>query len=95
MTEYLQYFPKPFLEDVVQGRCLPFVGAGFSRNARTPHGKTMPDWDGLGRAIADALPEYQYTTALEALSAYAHEYTRAKLVESIAVQSRVGPSKAL
>ena len=83
MTEYLQYFPKPFLEDVVQGRCLPFIGAGFSRNAQIPPGKVMPDWDGLGRAVADALPEYQYTTALEALSAYAHEYSRTKLVESI------------
>jgi hypothetical protein len=41
----------------------------------------MLDWNGLGRKAADALPEYQYTTALEALSGYSHEYSRVKLVE--------------
>ena len=83
MTEYLQYFPKPFLEDVIQSRCLPFIGAGFSLNALTPVGVKMPDWDALGRQVAAALPVYQYTTALEALSAYSHEYSRAKLVETL------------
>jgi hypothetical protein len=66
---------------MVQGRCLPFVGAGFSLNARIPRGKKMLDWDGLGKKVAGALPEYQYTTALEALSAYSHEFSRVKLVE--------------
>lgn len=41
----------------------------------------MLDWDGLGKQVAAALPEYQYTTALEALSAYSHEFSRVKLVE--------------
>lgn len=81
MPDYLSHFPEPFLEDIVQGRCLPFVGAGFSLNAKIPSGKKMLDWDGLGKKIATSLPEYQYTTALEALSTYAHEYSRVKLVE--------------
>lgn len=81
MPEYIQHFPPPFLEDIVRGRCLPFVGAGFSLNAKIPRGKKMLDWDGLGKAVASALPDYQYTTALEALSAYSHEYSRVKLVE--------------
>ncbi|MCW2957194.1 MAG: putative rane protein [Thermoleophilia bacterium] len=81
MADYLPSFPKPFLQDLVQGRCLPFIGAGFSLNAAVPAGKKMLDWDGLGRKAAEALPEYQYTTALEALSAYTHEYSRVKLVE--------------
>lgn len=81
MADYLDVFPKPFLQDLVEGRCLPFIGAGFSLNAVVPTGKKMLDWEGLGRRAADALPEYQYTTALEALSAYAHEYSRVKLVE--------------
>src|SRR5690606_10918523 len=55
--------------------------AGFSLNAKVPAGKKMLDWDGLGRRAAKALPECQYTTALEALSAYTHEYSRVKLVE--------------
>lgn len=81
MPDYLSHFPEPFLEDMVQGRCLPFVGAGFSLNAKIPKGKKMLDWDGLGRKVAAALPEYQYTSAVEALSAYSHEFTRVKLVE--------------
>ncbi|MES2683481.1 MAG: SIR2 family protein [Pseudomonadota bacterium] len=84
MADYLPHFPAPFLEDMVQGRCLPFVGAGFSLNAKLPAGKKMLDWDGLGKAVAKTLPEYQYTTALEALSAYAHEFSRVKLVEFLA-----------
>ena len=81
MPDYLEHFPEPFLEDMVQGRCLPFVGAGFSLNAKIPAGKKMLDWDGLGKKVATMLPDYQYTTPLEALSAYAHEFSRAKLVE--------------
>lgn len=81
MTDYLDYFPEPFLEDMVQGRCLPFVGAGFSLNAKIPAGKKMLDWAGLGKKVAATLREYQYTTPLEALSAYAHEFSRVKLVE--------------
>jgi hypothetical protein len=81
MTEYVRHFPVPFLDDIVRGRCLPFVGAGFSLNAKVPRGKKMLDWDGLGKQVAGALPEYQYTTALEALSAYSHEFSRVKLVE--------------
>ncbi|MPQ98385.1 SIR2 family protein [Modestobacter sp. I12A-02628] len=84
MTEYLEFFPAPFLEDLVQGRCLPFIGAGFSVNATLPPGKKMPDWDSLGRAIAAALPDYEYSNALEGLSAYSHEFSRVKLVEAIA-----------
>lgn len=96
MSEYLKFFPKPFLEDLVQGRCLPFVGAGFSLNASVPAGKKMLDWEGLGRSAADALPEYQYTTALEALSAYTHEYSRVKLVEFMSgalLVSSIQPSR--
>ena len=84
MADYLSHFPEPFLEDMVQGRCLPFIGAGFSLNAKIPAGKKMLDWDGLGKKVAATLPEYQYTTPLEALSAYAHEFSRVKLVEFLA-----------
>ena len=81
MPEYLQYFPAPFLEDLVQGRCLPIVGSGMSLNAKLPAGKKMLHWEGVGRKIAGLLPEYRYTTALEALSTYEHEFSRATLVE--------------
>jgi len=97
MSEYLSFFPEPFLDDMVHGRCLPFVGAGFSLNAKVPRGKKMPDWDGLGKKVAEALPEYQYTSAVEALSAYSHEFTRVKLVEFLSSALLIGsiqPAKA-
>ena len=81
MSEYLDSFPAPFLEDLVAGRCIPFVGAGLSLNADLPAGKEMRDWDGVGRFVAESLPDYQYTTALEALSSYDYQFHRAKLVE--------------
>jgi len=96
LAEYINFFPIPFLEDLVQGRCLPFIGAGFSLNAKIPAGKKMLDWDGLGKKVATSLPEYQYTTAIEALSAYAHEYSRVKLVEflsSALLVTSIQPSK--
>lgn len=43
----------------------------------------MPSWDELGRSVAVALPDYEYTNALESLSAYSHEYSRVKLVEAL------------
>ena len=66
---------------MVRGKVLPFVGAGFSLNAKLPRGKKMLDWDGLGKRAAESLQEYQYTTALDALSAYSQEFSRVKLVE--------------
>jgi len=65
----------------VQGSCLPFIGAGLSLNAKLPPWQEDAGLGGLGRKAADALPEYQYTTALAALSGYAHAYSRVKLVE--------------
>ena len=32
----LRHFPSPILDDLVQGRWLPVVGAGMWLNARTP-----------------------------------------------------------
>ncbi len=47
---YLKHLPKPLVEDLLAGRWLPIVGAGFSRNARVPRGKKMPLWNDLGKA---------------------------------------------
>ncbi|MBN1932515.1 MAG: SIR2 family protein [Desulfobacterales bacterium] len=83
MPKYVKYFPKPFLDDLVEGRCVPFVGAGFSKNATIPQGKTIPLWDDLGRAFAKEIQGYDYSGAIDALSAFEHEYARPKLVEKL------------
>lgn len=83
LVNYLEFFPALFLDDLVRGHCVPFVGAGLSRNAELPAGRKMPDWDGLGRLLAAAMPGYEYAGALDAISAYAHEYSRASLIGKI------------
>ena len=81
--KYIKYFPKPFLEDLVNGKTIPIIGAGFSKNAEIPANKKMLAWDELGRAIAGEIVDYKYTNAIDAISAYCHEYSRTKLVEKL------------
>jgi hypothetical protein len=83
LPDYLRYFPTPFLEDLVKDRCLPFVGARMSLNAILPEGENAPDWQGAGKSIASKLPDYEYTTPVEALSTYEQLYQRSKLVEAL------------
>lgn len=82
--KYISHFPKPLLDDLIAGRWLPVVGAGMSRNAVVPAGKVVPLWEDLGKELAADMPEYPYSGALDAISAYSHEYGRAKLVERLA-----------
>jgi len=83
VTKILDEFPGPLLDDIVEGRCVPIIGAGFSLNASLPAGQKMPDWNTLGGKIAEAMPGYTYTTPIDALSAYEHEFGRTKLVEAL------------
>jgi uncharacterized protein YutE (UPF0331/DUF86 family) len=94
--KYIEHFPKPFLEDLVNGKTIPIVGAGFSKNADIPKNKTMLAWDELGKAIADEIEDYKYSNAIDAISAYCHEYSRTKLVEkltSLLLVNSVKPGK--
>ena len=81
--KYINKFPQPFLEDLATNRCIPFIGAGFSKNAELPPGDFMPDWEQLGKDIAALIPGYQYNGALDAISAYSYEYSRTKLIEKL------------
>ncbi|MDE7178730.1 MAG: SIR2 family protein [Lachnospiraceae bacterium] len=79
---YLPSIPKPLLNDFITGRVIPFVGAGFSKNADIPMGLSMPDWNELGKLVANEIPDYEYdNNAIDALSYYEDLYSRAKLVE--------------
>lgn len=79
---YLSSIPKPLLNDFITGRVIPFVGAGFSKNADIPVGLSMPDWNELGKLAANEIPDYDYdNNAIDTLSYYEDLYSRAKLVE--------------
>lgn len=77
--------PAPLIDDIVRGRCLPIVGAGLSRNAVLPAGSVMPLWPDLGRELAKGLTGFPSGDgpALEAISAYAHEFGRIRLVDEL------------
>lgn len=92
--KYLDKFPKPFLEDIINNRCIPIIGAGFSKNADLPKNKRMPVWDELGKNIADLIPDFKFNNALDALSAYEHEFSRTNLVEKLTDLLHVNSAKA-
>jgi hypothetical protein len=82
-AKYLPYFPKPLLDDLVRGRWLPVIGAGMSLNAVLPPGIKMPLWGDLSKALADELTDYSPTGVLDSISAYEHEFGRARLIERL------------
>lgn len=82
-AKYISRFPKPVLDDLVNGKWLPVIGAGMSLNAVTPKGKKMPLWNDLSKALTDQLSDYSPSTVLDGLSAYEHEFDRARLVERL------------
>jgi hypothetical protein len=82
-NKYLHLIPKPLLDDLVKGRWLPVVGAGMSLNATLPPGMRMPLWGDLGKALADELTDYSPSGVLDGISAYEHEFGRARLIERL------------
>ncbi len=86
--KYLKHFPEPLLEELFDGRWLPIVGAGMSRNAILPDDGKMPLWDELGRSLA-GVTGYSYVNALDAMSAYEHIFERRELIKRLALELRV------
>lgn len=92
-TKFINYFPKPLLSDLIEGHWLPVVGAGLSRNAKVPVGKIMPLWEDMGRALANEMSDYPYSGALDAISAYSHEYSRTRLIERLSGLLLIGQAR--
>lgn len=89
--KYIPLIPKPLLKDFVNSRVIPFVGAGFSKNADIPMGLSMPDWNEIGKLAAAEIADYKYdNNAIEALSYYEDLYSRAKLVEFLMKELHFG-----
>ena len=93
-TKYLDRLPKPLLDDLVNGRWLPIVGAGLSRNAVLPSGRTVPLWGELGESLAEDMLDYEYDNdPIDAVSAYAHEFGRPKLIETLSDALSIGAAQ--
>lgn len=79
--KYIKDVPKTLLDDFINNRVVPMVGAGFSKNAILPQGHTMPDWNHLGKIIGEYIPNYEFTNAIDALSLFESQFSRVKLIE--------------
>ena len=80
--KYLNSIPKPLLIDFLNNRVIPFVGAGFSKNADIPEGLSMPDWWELGELAAQEIQGYKYENdPIDALSYFEDLFSRSKLIE--------------
>ena len=89
--KYIRYLPKPLLNDFVNNRVIPFVGAGFSKNADIPDDIVMSDWNELGKKVSSELPDYQNEgNAIDAFSYYEVLYSRPKLVEFLLRELHIG-----
>jgi hypothetical protein len=83
MKKYLDYIPIPLLKDIIENRCVPIIGAGFSRNAELPREFQMPDWNNLGQYFASQIKGYPYRNSIDAISAFCHEFGRPVVVEQL------------
>ena len=75
--------PYPLLSDIFEGRCLPFVGAGFSKNADLAPGLVMPDWNQLATELARHLPLDGRETPQGVAQRYERYFGRVQLIEAI------------
>lgn len=89
--KYISAIPKPLLDDFIHNKVVPIIGAGFSKNADIPDGISMPDWNQLGKIIAEEIPEYEFgNNALDTLSYYETLFSRPKLIELLIEKLNIG-----
>ncbi len=90
MPDLADLIPVPLRQDIEQGRWLPVVGAGLSRNAKVPHGNPPPDWTGLAMELAHELSDPEESSdPIDLISSYSQEHGRPALVERVARAIRI------
>jgi hypothetical protein len=75
--------PRPLLDDIAGGRCLPFVGAGFSVNATLPKQIEMPTWPELRTVLAKTAKVTSDLGGPYVASEYEKKFGRVQLIEEI------------
>src|ERR1700690_3942320 len=75
--------PYPLISDIEKKRCLPFVGAGFSKNAILPAGLSMPDWSDLTGILAEHAKTPENMAAPAVAERYQQRFGRVQLIETI------------
>jgi hypothetical protein len=75
--------PQPLVDDIEAGKCLPFIGAGFSLNAKLPAGREMPAWTGLTAKLAQLSNISADLGGPAAASRFERLFGRVQLIEAI------------
>lgn len=75
--------PEPLIKDIAEGRCLPFIGAGFSKNSRLSSGLTMPDWKELALALAKEAHVNSRGYPPNIAQSYERKFGRVQLIDAI------------
>lgn len=79
----LSKLPKPLLGDIINNRCIPILGAGFSKNAILKNGGKMPLWGDVGKHFSQQLGEDIGLPPLETISAFCHEYNKTTAIDQL------------
>jgi len=82
--------PQPLVDDIGSGKCLPFIGAGFSLNARIPPDKQMPDWAMLTKYLADITHVSVELGGPKVASEFEKKFGRVQLIEAIRKALNIG-----
>jgi hypothetical protein len=76
--------PQPLIDDIAAGRCVPFIGAGFSKNATSKDGQHLPDWNELTACFTHSLDGCQGKSAPEVAQDFEEAFGRVTLLETMA-----------
>lgn len=82
MQASISKFPKHLLNEINNGKCIPIIGAGFSKNAVLGSG-SIPLWNELGELFAAELDLDYDGNPIDIISYYEHKYKRSVLVEKL------------
>jgi len=82
MKDLKSIIPKPLVVDIVEGKCLAFIGAGFSMNANLPNNEIMPNWDMLGKHYANICGIKEKISPIKTAQLFEKKYGRVQLIEN-------------
>lgn len=75
--------PKPLIDDIASGKCLPFIGAGFSLNAKLSDNSVMPDWPALTSILAEIADIPPNQNGPQVANEFEIKFGRVQLIEAI------------
>lgn len=85
--------PKPLIDDISAGKCLPFIGAGFSLNASLPKKLKMPAWPELTEILAKTAGVSLGHGGPHVASEFERKFGKVQLIEEIRRALHIGEAE--